>query len=77
MIYQGVSRPITETGPDGTITILPVEVWTELLKNSRSTVIRDLLMWEAEMRQADQPAMPLRKYRRTVTGTPTRRKKNT
>jgi hypothetical protein len=56
MTYHGVSEPVTEWSPDnGEVTVLPLEDWLRLLQNARSTAIRDLLMWEAEL-TGDRPA---------------------
>jgi hypothetical protein len=67
MTDPGVEAPVTEFGPDGEVTVLPLEDWWAV-KAAAYWEARDFLWWEHEMRQADEDPLTTRKYHRTVTG---------
>jgi hypothetical protein len=52
MLRRGVTKPHTQTGADGTITIQPRKVWlahVRQLAQSGDTVAADFIEWEAQL----------------------------
>ena len=82
MIFNSVSQPITETGPDGETTVLPRLEWMYLwidrvkaqeLPEEVLDVAANLLGWEAEhtaWKREGQPVPALRRPRKPTGRSP-------